>query len=374
MLRRLSITALAASLVFATTPSFACTGISLTPADGAAIRGRTLEFGFPMNSDVLIVPAGKELSGTLPDGGKGMVYTTRYAAVGANALGQNAFLDGLNEKGLSVGLFYFPNYAKYTEVTSANKSIALAPPEFGIWVLGSFATVDEVRAAIKDVVLVPTKMPGLGSPEGIVPGVHFFIQDQSGKSIVVEPVDGTLKVHDAPLGVMTNAPTYDWHMTNLQNYINLSVKDVESEKLGDVTLTAFGSGSGLRGMPGDFTPPSRFVRAAIFSQNAAPTKTGDAAVLSAFHILNQFDIPKGSVVNAAIGEPTDEITEWTSVADLKNLRWYFRTHEDQTIRMVDLKQAVAAANGKISTIAMETSKQPVANVSTQLQSRKQAAN
>src|SRR5688572_16851026 len=102
MLRRLSIIALAASLVAATTPSFACTGISLTPADGAAIRGRTLEFGFPMNSQVLIVPAGKELNGTLPDGSKGMVYTTRYAAIGANALGQNAFLDGLNEKGLSV--------------------------------------------------------------------------------------------------------------------------------------------------------------------------------------------------------------------------------------------------------------------------------
>ena len=152
------------------------------------------------------------------------------------------------------------------------------------------------------------------------------------------------------------------------------MKDAESDKLGDVTLTAFGSGSGLRGMPGDFTPPSRFVRAAIFGQNAAPTKTADDAVLSAFHILNQFDIPKGSVVNAAIGEPTDEITEWTSVADLKNLRWYFRTHEDQTIRVVDLKQAVEAAKGQISTIAMETSKQPVANVSTQLQSRKQAAN
>ena len=374
MLRRLSTTVLAASLVFATTPSFACTGISLTPADGGAIRGRTLEFGFPMNSAVLVIPAGQELSGTLPDGSKGMTYTTRYAAIGANALDQTAFLDGLNDKGLSIGLFYFPNYAKYADVTKENASRALAPADFGTWVLGSFATVDEVKAAVKDVVIAPTPMPGLGSAQGVVPGVHFFIKDQSGKAIVVEPVDGTLKVHDAPLGVMTNAPTYDWHMTNLQNYINLSVKDVESEKLGDVTLSAFGSGTGLRGMPGDFTPPSRFVRAAIFSQNAAPTKTAEEAVLSAFHILNQFDIPKGAVVNAAIGEPTDEITEWTSVADLKNLRWYFRTFDDQSIRVVDLKQAVEAANGKISTIPMEATKQPVANVSKSLQSRKQAAN
>lgn len=142
---------------------------------------------------------------------------------------------------------------------------------------------------------------------------------------MVEPVDGTLKVHDAPLGVMANAPTYDWHMTNLANYINLSVNDIESIKLGAQKISAFGAGGGLLGLPGDFTPPSRFVRAAIYNQSAAPNATADGAVLSAFHILNQFDIPKGSVVNSAAGEKMDEITEWTSVADLKNLRWYFRT-------------------------------------------------
>jgi choloylglycine hydrolase len=93
-----------------------------------------------------------------------------------------------------------------------------------------------------------------------VPPAHFFLQDKSGKSLVVEPVDGTLKVHDAPLGVMANAPTYDWHMTNLANYINLSVNDIESIKLGAQKISAFGAGGGLLGLPGDFTPPSRFAR------------------------------------------------------------------------------------------------------------------
>ncbi len=363
LIRKVFVAALIASFTFATTPSFACTGISLKAGDGAAIRGRTLEFGFPMRSKVLVVPAGKEMSGTLPDGGKGLTYTSRYAFVGANALGLPVILDGINDQGLSIGLFYFPGYAKYTDVTDENKSRALAPQEFGVWALANFATVEEVREAVKNIVLVPTPAPGLGSPQGAVAGAHFFIQDKSGKSIVVEPVDGTLKVHDAPLGVMTNAPTYDWHMTNLTNYINLSVKDVDQAKVGTVTIPAFGSGAGLLGLPGDFTPPSRFVRAVVFSQSAAPNKTADDAVLAAFHILNQFDIPEGSVVNAAVGEPVDEITEWTSVADLQNLRWYFRTHKDQSIRMVDLKQALDAAKGEIATIDMETSTQPIANVS-----------
>jgi choloylglycine hydrolase len=363
MIRQLGIATLTAAFTLATMPAQACTGISLKAADGAAIRGRTLEFGFPMRSNVIVVPAGQEFAGTLPDGGKGLTYTSRYALIGANALGLPAILDGINSQGLSVGLFYFPNYAKYTDVTPENAEHAIAPAEFGLWVLANFATIDEVKQGLKDIVVVPTPAPGLGSPRGIVPGAHFFIQDKTGKSIAVEPVDGTLKVHDAPLGIMTNAPTYDWQMSNLQNYVNLSVKDVTSANFGPVTLPAFGSGSGLHGMPGDFTPPSRFVRAAIYSQSAVPNATADDAVLSAFHILNQFDIPEGSVQNSAIGGTVNEITEWTSVADLKNLRWYYRTFEDQSIHMVDLKQAIDAAKGEIQTIKMEGTSQPIANAS-----------
>ena len=130
-----------------------------------------------------------------------------------------------------------------------------------------------MREAVKNIVIVPTPAPGLGSPQGAVAGAHFFLQDKSGKSLVVEPVDGTLKVHDAPLGVMTNAPTYDWHMTNLANYVNLSVKDIDQTKVGGVTVPAFGAGTGLLGLPGDFTPPSRFVRAVgLSARRRFPTR------------------------------------------------------------------------------------------------------
>jgi len=240
MIRTVSIAALSAALIVANTPSFACTGISLKAGDGAAIRGRTLEFGFPLQSNVIVVPAGKEFTATLPDGGKGLTYKTRYGIVGANAFNEVAIMDGLNDQGLSIGLFYFPDYAKYTPATAENAPRALAPQDFGMWVLGNFATVDEVKNAVKDIAMVPTPMPGLGSAKGEVAGVHFFIQDKTGQSIAVEPVDGKLVVTDAPLGVMTNAPTYDWHMTNLNNYVNLSVKDTDPEKLGSITLTAPG--------------------------------------------------------------------------------------------------------------------------------------
>ncbi len=147
---------------------------------------RTLEFGFPPQILVIVVPAGQEFSGQLPDGSKGLTYKTRYGVVGANALGAVAIIDGLNDQGLSIGLFYFPGYAQYAEVTKENASRAPAPQDFGLWVLGNFATVDEVKEAVKDVAVVGGhSFPGLGSAKGMPADAHFFIQDKTGKSIAI---------------------------------------------------------------------------------------------------------------------------------------------------------------------------------------------
>ena len=91
------------------------------------------------------------------------------------------------------------------------------------------------------------------------------------------------------------------------------------------------------GLPGDFTPPSRFVRAAIFSGVAVAAPNADEAVFQAFHILNQFDIPLGVAREQAEGAVRYDYTLATVVHDPMNLKYYFRTFEDQTIKVVDLK-------------------------------------
>jgi len=189
------------------------------------------------------------------------------------------------------------------------------------------------------------------------------VHDRNGKSVVIEPLDKSLKLYDDPLGVITNSPTFDWHMTNLRNYVNLSALNVPPLDLGGIKLAQFGQGSGLRGTPGDFTPPSRFVRAVAFSQSAIRADTAPQAVLQAFHILNNFDIPFGAVREVDNGQMHAEATTWTSASDLKNLHWYFRTYGDQSIHSVDLKKALAAAQERIQVIAMD-SQQPVKDVST----------
>ena len=138
-------------------------------------------------------------------------------------------------------------------------------------------------------------------------------------------------VDDDPLGVITNSPAFDWHMTNLRNYVNFSMTNVPSVQLGPVKLEPFGQGSGMLGLPGDFTPPSRFVRAVAFSQSVFPSKTGDDAVLEAFHILNQFDIPKGAAREHEKDEHGNilaDYTAWTAASDLKAKQYYFRTYDN----------------------------------------------
>ena len=127
-------------------------------------------------------------------------------------------------------------------------------------------------------------------------------------------------------------------MTNLTNYINLTPWNVKPITLRGVTLRPFGQGSGMVGIPGDFTPPSRFVRAAIYSVTATPPKNAEAGVLQVFHILNQFDIPVGAARVQEDGVVYSDYTLVTCVRDPQSMKYYFKTYDDQSVKVVDLKK------------------------------------
>ena len=333
-----TIAALCAATMIATTaiaPAAACTGIVLTATDGAVVRARTLEFGEDPQSDLIFIPRGSQITATGPDGkSDGLAWTTKYATAGTNAFGQKIVLDGLNEKGLGGGLFYFPSYAGYQEVAADEAAKSLGAYEMLTWVLGNFATVAEVRAALPDIKVSNAPLEGFGGS----PPLHMIVTDATGASLVVEYVDGELNLYDNPLGVLTNSPGFDWHTTNLRNYVNLSALNVPKLALGDIKLDQTGQGSGLLGIPGDFTPPSRFVRATAFSQAAAKSADGKATVATAFHILDNFDLPPGTV-RSGPGPKDYEVTFWTGAADLKNLRYYITTFDNRQVRMFDLAAA-----------------------------------
>lgn len=331
----LSLTAL-----FSAPLSLACTGVGLTAKDNGVVVGRTLEFGAPPDSSIIVYPAGSEMQGRTPTG-EGLKFTTKHGFVGANGFGvDNLILDGLNEKGLVVGLFYFPGYAVYAEPTPENQAKGMGPETVSAWILGNHATVEELIENIDSIAVLPVVLPALKE----VPGVHFKVEDASGRCIVIEPIDGKLVVSENPVRVLTNAPEFKWHLTNLNNYLNQTPDYPANRDLNGVKLSPFGMGAGMVGIPGDFTPPSRFVRMVFFSQCLKEIPDSTSAVAAIFHLLNNFDIPIGVAhPPAGTAEADSDFTPWAGVADTKEGKYYWRTFGDQNIRHVDLKQALALA-------------------------------
>lgn len=130
-------------------------------------------------------------------------------------------------------------------------------------------------------------------------GVHYSIADTSGAAIVVEYSLNGLKIHDNIVGVMTNSPEYEWHMTNLKHYGNLQKNDHPARKFKDTQLNEHVvpeyEESGLLGMPGDYTSSSRFIRVAHLVRYTERPKTAEDAVVATFHILNAVDTIIGNI-------------------------------------------------------------------------------
>lgn len=318
----------------------ACTGIFLKSANDGYVYARTLEFGVDtLQSNVLFVPRNYVLKADGPTGQRdgGMQWKSRYAVLGINAYDLVGFLDGVNEKGLAGGLFLFPRFAQYQEVQKADYKNSLPVWSLLTKILTTCATVEDVKN------MMPTLHVSISyfAPFKAILPVHCIVHDSAGNSLVIEYIKGVLHMHENPLGVITNSPSFDWHMTNLANYINLQPGNVSErtlinskDKKATVSVTQLGMGSGMLGIPGDMTPPSRFVRAVFMTQTAPVLATEDDVVHQAFHILNNFDIPKGFVIDKA-GDL--DSTLWTSAIDMRHKVLYFRTYDNFQIVKVAME-------------------------------------
>lgn len=339
-------------LLCLSTGAMACTGMQIKAKDGSVLFARTLEFGIPLNSQLTFVPRQQPFQSQLNDGKQGMQWKNRYAYLGASALAQRYMGEGFNETGLHAGVFYFPGFADYPELAAEHQTRSLRPLDVVGWLLGNFDSVEAVIDGLTDVRFVKTFYPQWR--EDFVFPLHWIVQDESGRAIVIEPVNGELKVHENPVGVFTNAPSFDWHLTNLRNYVNLHANNVTQVNLSDsLTVKPLGEGSGLLGLPGDFTPTSRFVRAAALLHSAVPASNAAEGLNLAWHLINNIDIPKGVARSTGDGGVHLDHTQWVSVSDITNRRFYFRNYDNHTIRYMDMHQ-LDLDGDRILTMSMES--------------------
>ena len=332
-------------------PALACTAFQITSKDGAQIYFRSMEFGYPFNSKVLVVPRGTDFTGTAPGGKPGKKWTAKYGFVGLNAdIAPTLLADGQNEKGLALGMLYLPGFAQYLDPQAAPADKSIGSWEVLSYLLANCSSVDEAVAALQNDVYVAQQE---FVPFKEVLAVHYWIGDNTGKVVIAEYVGGKLKIHDAPLGTLTNSPPYDWQTINVGNYVDISPVNVPLRQLGKFTSVNYGQGSGAIGLPGDMSPPSRFIRAALFSHWATPGATASDTVNLGFHVLNTFDIFNGAIQSntadqtantkgflTSSGQPklvNTDTTEWAVSHDRTNLKTYIRTYGGLKIQMVDLK-------------------------------------
>jgi choloylglycine hydrolase len=311
-----------------------CTDFLLTAEKKCAfVNGRSMEFGLELNSRPLVRRRGEVMRSRTPDktlAHNGLQWTVKYGYVGMNVLKLSSVVDGLNERGLSVGTLWLPGseFQKAGDPTRA-LSVLLVND----WLLGTCASVADVKAALPTVEVWAYK-----PMEEKLDPVHFTVHDAGGNSIVIEYTAGQLHIYENSIATTTNAPVFPWHLENVRNYVGLTPWDVGEATVNGTVFAQTGHGTGLRGIPGDFTPPSRLIRTLFLVSSANQAEDARAARNLALHILNDIDIPKGVVRDKGVlGGTSDDYTQWVAVKDLTCLLYDYRRYEDLDLRRIDLK-------------------------------------
>lgn len=302
-----------------------CTSLTLETADRNHLLARTMDFAFQLGTEVILYPRRYNWKSEAD----GKVHQTQYAFIGmGRKLGNILFADGVNESGLSCATLYFMGYAEY-EKTIRGDGVHIAPHEFVTWALSACKSLEDVKEKIHSLTIVEKKLDLLDT---VLP-LHWILSDRTGRSLTIEPRADGIKIYDNQPGVMTNSPDFLWHVSNLRQYIGIRPKQFESKEMGGLTLSAFGQGSGTVGLPGDYTPPSRFVRAVFLKEHLETAADETKGVSAAFQLLANMAIPKGAVITE---EDEIDYTQYTSVMCSDTGNYYFHHYDNRQIQKVSL--------------------------------------
>ena len=305
-----------------------CTALNIKSAEDNVYFGRNMDLAYNFHQRVLILPVNYQYEDMV---NKCMV-TNQTPIIGMGTIIDNhaTFADAMNTKGLACAGLNFDGYAAFAKEPVEGKN-NIAPYDFIQWSLSNYETVDEVKHAMEGVEMV--EIP-INSKTPVAP-LHWMLTDKTGKSIVVERTMDGIKVHDNPVGVMTNNPTFDWHLTNLNEYLYLSPEHHQKSVWSDKELISLGIGSGTLGMPGDFASVSRFVRIAYLRAKTPVLKSDEEAISQYFNMLDYVKMVRGGV---STPDGIEDYTIYTSCMDLNQGIYYYRTYGNGRINAIDCKK------------------------------------
>lgn len=304
-----------------------CTGIRFADTRGNMFFGRNLDWSTSYGEQVVVTPRSYLRKWAFADRLAGESCRHGVIGMGIVAEGKPLYFDCANEAGLAIAGLNFPGYAQYEKAPLEGK-LNIAAYEFPLWVVSSFETVDDVERALAKVAIVARPV----NNRYPVSMLHWIIGDGK-RSIVVEYTAEGMQVFRDDVDVLANQPGFAWHRENLRNYISLTSAFPSSVKWRDASLEAYGSGSGMRGMPGDYYSPSRFVRAAYLNARYPQQDTEGENVLRLFHTLGGVSMIEGA---ALMSNGFFEKTVYTGGYSAKTRTYYFSVYDDPAIKYVSM--------------------------------------
>ena len=302
-----------------------CTGARLSDDKGNMYFGRNLDWSTSYEQKVIITPRGyKYKSAFLGE------MANSPALIGMGIIAENTplYFDCANEYGLAIAGLNFPGYAKYADSAVQGK-INVAAYEFPLWIALNFKSVDEIEQTLPNVAIVAKPV----NERYPVSQLHWIIGD-SKRSIVVEYTERGMEIFHNDVDILTNQPGYGWHKENLRNYLNLAPEMPKEVDWRDAKFTAFGAGSLMCGIPGDYYSPSRFVRAAYLNTHYPVQSDEVSNVSRLFHTLTGVAMIDGA---AQMGDGACEKTIYTGGYSSATQTYYYSTYEDPAIKSVAMK-------------------------------------
>ena len=334
-MKQLVLLLLILSLVIAVPFAHACTALMITDQQGNAYSAKTMEYAVPLPFAMSYVPAGTKVVSVAPGNKPGLSFETKYPVLGVGAnvgvgSGLNMLAEAANDQGLSVSSNEMPGSQSPTGAGS-DAAKAVASTDLALYLLGNFKSVAEVKAALVDG-SVSVWLPEIPLMGNLVAPLHYILFDKTGAGIVIEYLDGKQNIHDNPVGVVTNAPDFPWHLKNLNNYAQLTNVDKNTGQFGQLKVGAPDSGNALDNLPSSQISAGRFVKAAYYTQFVRKADSPEDAVITLGHIMNNFDRPydlsidKGySAEGGKPGSTTSEVTLFTWMNDKSRNLYFLRT-------------------------------------------------
>lgn len=313
----------------------ACTRVVYEGNDSLYIVGRSLDWKTPIPTNLYVYPRGIQKLGDNKPGA--VEWTSRYGAVYAVSY-DGGVTEGMNEKGLSVNGLFCKGTIYDNQDTQGLPPISLAM--FPAWLLDQCATTAECVALLQQ---RNFNISGSTFDGGTVTALHWGITDADGNSAILEFDNGVVKIHEGrDLVAMTNDPQWP---------------DMKA------ILTYWEKKGGQHTLPGTVSSPDRCTRAQYFITNVDKTSDPDIAASICRSVVQNASVP---YLYSVKGEPNLSSTQWRSLSNLRDLRYYFDVVTNPGMFYIDLNKCDFCEGKPVMKLDVAKSKEFVGEVNKHL--------